>query len=126
MATSAGISIIKYVFGELLGDFVYAPVWWYTRGFLRLLGKLRDKLKNFIKVLGLKIWIKNLGKPMYGRYDFTSKLISLLMRIVVLFARIFALLFYILWLLIWIMIWILVPILVVWKIVMLFTDLLIG
>lgn len=111
------MSIVKYVFGELLGDLVYAPVWWYTRGFLRFLRSLKNKLKGFLRALGLGVWIRNLGKPMYGQYDLTSKLISLLMRFVVLVFRLVVFLFYLIWLLILILLWLLAPIIVVWQIV---------
>src|SRR3989338_2171398 len=98
MAQSAGISILKYVFGELIGDVVYAPLWWYSRGFLWFLDRLRRQLISFERGVGFRFWIINLGKPMYGQYDIASKIISFFMRLFLLFVKFIQVIAYAAWL----------------------------
>ena len=126
MMKGSSVSVEKYLFGELIGDVIYAPVWWYSRGFLKLLGGLKGRLVFFERSLGLRLWITTLGKPMYGQYDIAGKLISFFMRLAVLFWKIIIFLFYCLFLLLVILAWLVVPIWVVWQIVFQFTGLLIG
>lgn len=123
MAHGATVSIAKYIFGEVLGDLVYAPAWWYSRGLVWFLGRLRDRLVSFERNLGIGFWIHTLGRPMYGQYDIAGKIISFLMRIAVLIFRIILFVFYCLWLLILLALWILVPPIVIWQIVSQFVGL---
>lgn len=116
MAQNSAVSITKYIFGEVIGDFIYAPVWWYTRGFLKFLGILRDHLHDFERSLGLKLWVRSLGKPMYGQYDIAGKIISFLMRMVVLFGRFIAFVVYFIFIVIIALAWLAVPLIVVWQI----------
>lgn len=119
----AALSLAKYIFGEVLGDLVYAPVWWYSRGLIWFLGRLRDRVVGFERTLGLGFWIRTLGKPMYGQYDIAGKIISFLMRIVVLIFRVVVFMFYCVWLIILLALWILVPPLVIWQMVSQFMGL---
>lgn len=116
MSKNSAIAVARYVFGEIIGDFFYAPVWWYSRGFLKLLVYSKIQIANFEKSIGLKLWIKSLGKPMYGQYDITGKLISFCMRLVVLFARFFAFIGYVFVRLIMILVWLVAPVIVVWQV----------
>lgn len=113
----AALSIAKYIFGEVLGDLVYAPVWWYSRGLVWFLGRLRDRLIGFERNLGIGFWIRTLGKPMYGQHDIVGKIISFFMRMAVLIFRMIVFVFYCGWLVILLALWILVPVLVIWEIV---------
>ncbi len=105
--------MLSYItsFVDLLAtDFVLSltwfPVWWYSAG-LRLvsLAALRA-LKYRWASYAFNIWLKNFFVPMYGAYDSWSRLISLLMRTVVLSGRLLMFAFevglYILGLLVWI------------------------
>lgn len=121
----SAVSVAKYLFGEVIGDVFYAPVWWYSRGFLKLLGGLRDRLVFFERSLGLRLWVHNLGKPMYGQYDVAGKLISFFMRFVVLFWKMIEFLFYLIFLVLWALAWLLLPLLVVWQIFFQLSQLLI-
>lgn len=94
---------------ETIGDLITTPVWWYSRGLLRVLKSLRNHLMRFEYSLGLRLWIKNIGKPMYGQYDLAGKLISFFMRLVVLFGRSIMFLVYALFLLVFPLLWIAIP-----------------
>ncbi len=114
MSGRAGISVIKYVFGELIGDVLYAPLWWYGRGFIYFLDRLRARLIGFEHRIGLGFWISNLGKPMYGQYDLVSKIISFFIRLALLFAKLILFLGYLVWLLFLALLWLILPLIVVW------------
>ena len=83
VAKSAG----KAVFGDILGGIVYAPVFWYGRGFIdaaRYCGRLiaREWLS-----LGVGVWAVNIFVPMYAQHDLAGTLISFFMRLIQIIAR---------------------------------------
>lgn len=73
--------IFKLIFWDVLGDALYFPVWWYTRGFLRMLRNGIQRVKNKEASLGVLLWIRNIFVPMFGQYDAVGRIISFLMRI---------------------------------------------
>jgi hypothetical protein len=124
MAQGAATSLAKYIFGEVLGDIVYAPVWWYSRGLFWVLHRLRNKLINFERALGLRFWLRTLGKPMYGQRDIAGKIISFFMRLFVLFFRFIAFVLFVTWLLVLLVLWLIVPPLIIWQLLHHFVGLL--
>lgn len=84
-------TLIHFVGIELLGSVLHFPLWWYTEGLARLTSWLWQQLRFRWKQYSFEIWIKNLFVPMYGQYDWSGRLISVLMRIVVLCGRSIAL-----------------------------------
>lgn len=56
------------------------PLWWYTRGFLEVGAALLASLRRQARSLALGVWMRNLFTPMYGRYDWQSRLISVIVR----------------------------------------------
>ncbi len=81
---------------QILGEILYFPLWWYSVGFLRLLVGLGKFLRNQEASLGFSIWLKNIFVPMYGQRDFTSRLISFVMRSIQIIVRGLGLLFLVL------------------------------
>ncbi len=57
-------------------------VWWYTDGLYALLLRLRDRLRELVRALNLKILVRYLFVPMYGYYDIWSRIISFWVRLV--------------------------------------------
>lgn len=104
------------ILAELGRDILYFPLWWYTRG----LGQLIISLKNFLvtreKSLALLIWIKNIGKPMYGQYDWAGHIISFFMRIFQIIIRGIAMLFWFSLALAIAGFWLILPLLVIYEI----------
>lgn len=126
MIGGVATSVAKYIFGEVIGDLVYAPVWWYSRGLVWFLGRLRDRMVAFERNLGIGFWIRTLGKPMYGQHDIAGKIISFFMRIAVLIFRMIIFVFYCVWLLILLVLWIAVPPFVIWQLVSQFAGLIVS
>lgn len=86
MASRVG-SVVGYVFIDLFGSFVRFPVWWYTAGFFETARSAKTSLGYSWRSLDISLWIKNFFVPMYGAYDWPGRLISILMRFVVIIGR---------------------------------------
>jgi hypothetical protein len=82
--TSSGI---RFFFKDFLGDFVAFPLWWYSRGTVRVIQFILEHASRMAQTLSLRIWVKNLFVPMYAQYDIAGRIISFVLRIVVLFYR---------------------------------------
>ena len=82
--------VFRYIIVDALGSVLYFPAWWYTTGFVSVLGWYHRTLSYQWRSYGFAIWMRNILVPMYGQYDWTGRLISFFMRIVVLIARFFA------------------------------------
>lgn len=79
---------------EIVRDILLFPMWWYGRGLLLVFKKMLAFLENRQKSLALLVWIKNIGKPMYGQQDWQGKLISFFIRLVQIIFRSIIMLFY--------------------------------
>lgn len=80
-------SSIRFFFKDFLGDFVAFPLWWYSRGTVRVIQFILEHAGRMAQTLSLKIWVKNLFVPMYAQYDIAGRIISFVLRIVVLIYR---------------------------------------
>ncbi|NIP33219.1 hypothetical protein GWN26_07270 [Candidatus Saccharibacteria bacterium] len=96
MRTSNSVVLIKAVLWDLIGNLVYFPVWWYTRGLKKVGGFLFDFVTGMEMRLAWRVWVANIFKPMYAVADIPGRLISFFMRIFMIITRGFALLFIIL------------------------------
>lgn len=68
-------------------DIILFPVWWYSRGLLLVWRWSWQTLQDYAEYFALRIWIQNLFVPMFGQYDWQSRLISVVMRIVQIVGR---------------------------------------
>jgi len=102
---------------ELIIDILYFPLWWYSRGLLKLLIWLKKFLSNKQKFLALLVWIKNIHRPMYGQYDWQGMLISFFMRLFQIFIRSLIMLFWCVFVLIVLFFWLILPPLVIYEII---------
>lgn len=64
------------------GDVLRFPLWWYTDGMFLVGGRLVRVARRAAATLGLRVWMANIFTPMFGRYDWQSRVISVFMRIV--------------------------------------------
>ena len=97
---------VDLVVTDFMGSLVWFPIWWYSAG-VRWVGLASCRALRYRWASdAFNIWLKNFFVPMYGAYDIWSRLISLLMRTVVLSGRLIALgveaAIYVLGLLVWI------------------------
>ncbi|MFA6522659.1 MAG: hypothetical protein WCT24_03660 [Patescibacteria group bacterium] len=94
---------------ELLGQFLRWPIWWYGAGLVSIAKSIGRFLKGYARSLGLKVWLKNLFVPMYGMYDWQSRMISFFMRVVQIIGRGIAFIFLAIFSVIFLVIYLLLP-----------------
>jgi len=104
------------ILAEIIGHVLYFPLWWYSTGLMRLLNNLRNFLSDREKSLALLIWIKNIGRPMYGQYDWQGRIISFFMRLIQIIIRSFFMLFWLALALAILGLWALLPFIVLYNI----------
>lgn len=123
MTNNVLITSLKYVAKDLVGDFLYWPVWWYTKGLLNAIKLSLASIKNQQEALGVSIWIKNIFTPMYGQYDWEGRLISFVIRLIQIISRAILLVIWTILSLIPIILWIVLPVIVIIQIYFNFIDL---
>lgn len=102
---------------ELVKDFLFFPIWWYSFGVFQFAKKMYQFLCDQQKSLALSVWIKNILTPMYGQYDLAGRLISFFIRLFQIIARSIIMIFWILILICIIVFWLFLPVLTVSQII---------
>jgi hypothetical protein len=72
---------------DFFGSLLRFPVWWYGKGLIGVISGCAVELRYRAESYGFRIWIRNFFVPMYGQHDLTGRLVSVVMRSVVLFGR---------------------------------------
>lgn len=98
--------MVKDIFGGLL----YFPVWWYTRGLLRILNLIKREVWGIARMLHLPTLFKYLLKPMYGYTDILSRIISFYVRIVQFVVLLVFTLVVVAFLLVLLVVWLMAPV----------------
>lgn len=78
----------------LLHDALGFVPWWYTVTVPAAFDWFIASVRRDVARLGVRVWLQNLFVPMYGQYDWQSRLISFVVRLVQLIARSVGLLFW--------------------------------
>jgi len=84
LKTNVATNTFKFILLKIIGDFIYFPVWWYSKGLAGQAKIFSSRLKQTERYYSLGIWLKNMFVPMYGMYDVWSRVISFFMRLVML------------------------------------------
>lgn len=74
--------VITFIAKDILGSILYFPVWWYSKGAMRILHLIGREISSLARTLHLPTLFKYLLKPMYGYTDIISRIISFYVRIV--------------------------------------------
>ncbi len=82
MIRSNLILAIKSLAVDSAVSVLYFPIWWYTLGAVRVASYGVRKLGNAGRGFGVRIWFKNLFRPMFGQYDFAGRIISFFLRLI--------------------------------------------
>jgi len=117
MAKISGKKVLGLVLIDEIKGIFYFPIWWYTKGLLKVLKGCGAFIKDFEQTLGLMIWIKNLFVPMFGQRDIVGRLISFGLRLFQIFWKSIVLLIIIGIAFIFIIFWLLLPIFVIYQII---------
>jgi hypothetical protein len=118
MAQKVTAGLFKDVLLDTLREILYFPAWWYGVGLRKTAASRFENIKSMEMRLGLKIWIVNIFKPMFGQYDIPGKIISFFMRIFQIIVRTLILIFWSVLMLGLILVWICLPFIVILGIVM--------
>ena len=114
------IKAFKFIAKDLVLDFLYWPIWWYTKGVLRAWHKMIDTIKQGNDELALLVWIKNIFRPMFGDYSFQGRIISFFMRIIQIIGRGLFFLFWLILAFLWFLVWLILPLFIIYQILISF------
>jgi hypothetical protein len=113
LRSSTATFIIRYCFLDIIGSFLYWPLWWYSRGLILVLSYLWSRIRAVADGLSLRLMFATLLQPMYGQNDREGRMISFFMRLVLLISRILVLVVVSLWWLCVLCLWIIVPLVII-------------
>ncbi len=103
------ISSVRVVFVDIVGEFFYFPIWWYTRGLRNAFLWFLNSLKRVEYRLAVFLWIKNFFVPMFGQHDWQGRIISVFMRFVQILFRFAMLVIASVFLFVIFLMWVLLP-----------------
>ncbi len=75
------------IFWEIGGDVLRFPAWWYGKGLLHAAQSCLQFVRGYARSIGVMVWAKNIFVPMFGRYDWQSRIISVFVRLANVIAR---------------------------------------
>lgn len=105
MAQPVIVQAFKSLILDMIGEILYFPLWWYSRGLLNIGHYFINSIKNSNRNLALTLLLKNIFQPMFGVQDRSGRIISLFMRLLLVLMRavffIGLLIFYILVVVFW-------------------------
>lgn len=81
MTPSNAVLAVKYLAVDIVGSFLYFPVWWFTAGAWRAAKICARTVRSQATTFGVAVWLKNLFTPMYGLRDIQGRIISFFMRL---------------------------------------------
>lgn len=116
MSSTTANQTLKFLLQDLIGDFFAFPLWWYSKGTLKVIQFILASTSRYAYTLSLRIWVKNLFVPMYNQYDIAGRIISFVLRIVVLIYRFILFVIWFLILMAFFALWLFGPLLVFWYI----------
>lgn len=102
--------MFSYILHHILLDTLYFPLWWYTRGFMKIMEWAQESLKDAERMAALKIWLKSMFKPMFQDYTKEGRIISFFMRLILLIFKLGIVIGWALFVLIIIVLWLALPI----------------
>lgn len=104
---------LRFIAVDIFFDILLWPVWWYTKGALRAFLFCLKIIRGQAERMGYGIWLKNLFTPMYGQRDLQGRLISFLVRFVMIVFKSIFLLFWSLFIFLGFFLWELLPLIAI-------------
>lgn len=116
MPNNLAYNAFKYVMIDLIGDVLYWPIWWYTKGLKKAVFYCLKEIGDQEERLGLTIWVKNIFTPMFGQYDIEGRIISFFARLIQIIIRSMIFIILVTLILILFLAWIFVPVIIFYQI----------
>ncbi len=107
----------KFIVFDVLIDFLTLPVWWYSKGLLQTLTWIGGCIRYVNDLTGLGLWTRTLFKPMYGERSFQGRIVSFVMRLIVLIWKLLSFIICLIFLLLLLIAWIVFLPAVLWRII---------
>lgn len=82
MPPSGTVLAARYFFVDFLGGIAAFPLWWYTRGLALAVAWVGRTVRGASAALGFGVWVKNVFVPMYGEYQWSGRIISFFIRLI--------------------------------------------
>lgn len=108
--------MFTYIIKRLILDTVYFPLWWYSKGFIKVLNWAWNSLIAIEQRASLKLWLKSMFKPMFQDYTKEGRIISFFMRLILLIFKLVGIGLWATVLLAMIALWLALPVGTVWLI----------
>jgi hypothetical protein len=83
-------TVVHFFVGDMVGSIARFPFWWYGEGVVRVVEWIGQTLRYRWRAYAIGLWLRHFFVPMYGAHDWMSRLISVVMRAVVIGARLVA------------------------------------
>lgn len=100
---------------QALAELAVAPLWWYTGGLLNVISWWLRQLAEGAKRLSLKVLLSHWLQPMYGQYDTAGRIISFVLRTVVIVWHILMMVAWLAAVTVGLALYILIPAVAVWQ-----------
>ena len=109
--------MLSYLLKYIVLDTLYFPLWWYTRGFKKVLLWAGNSLQEAERSAALKIWFKAMFQPMFQDYTRSGRIISFFMRLILLIFKLVGIGLWATVLLAMITLWLALPVGTIWLII---------
>jgi hypothetical protein len=104
------------IIADIVWGVFYFPLWWYGAGLIKFMLTLGNFIAEREQAVGFLVWLKNIGKPMYGQRDFAGVLISIFIRLIQIIVRGVIMLFWLAMVLLFLAVWLGLPIITLYEI----------
>ena len=119
--SSTTVAILRYCIIDIIGSFLHWPLWWYSRGLYLVVRYILQSLGRSEAGLGVRLMLVHMFQPMYGQNDREGRIISFVMRLVLLISRAVVLLFITVGWLALLLLWLLIPMVVIVRLISFFS-----
>jgi len=75
------VLVLQRLVLEFVLDLFYFPLWWYTGGLKKVALSCARFWQDGNLQMSPGLWLKNIFVPMYGQYDWQSRLVSFFIRL---------------------------------------------
>lgn len=109
--------MLSYLLKYIILDTLYFPLWWYTRGFKKILLWAGNSMAEAERAAALKLWLKAMFQPMFQDYTRSGRIISFFMRLILLIFKLAGIGVWAAFLLCLIALWLVLPVGTIWLLI---------
>ena len=103
---------------QALAELAIAPLWWYTGGLMNVVQWWLHQLGEGAKRLSLRVLLSHWMQPMYGQYDTAGRIISFVLRTVVILWHVIMMVIWLVAVTVGLAVYILLPAVAVWQLLL--------